>query len=125
MEDLFSVKRRSDITLNADGTIVLNKRVNDLLSLHEGDVVNIAKDGIEYYLYSIGNKEGRYSNRLRRRKITKKEPRNLRFHNKKLCEYVRGIMKTDYPLHINAGELINKDGRDNITLIIHDSRVQL
>jgi len=83
--------RRPDITFHANGRIDITARVAKALSLHSGDVIDIAHDGSEYYLYvkhhnAIGRHEAQCwpTNKG-------KTCNNLRAHSKNLCHAVLKI----------------------------------
>ena len=77
--------RRPDITFHSDGRIDITARVAKALSLHPGDVIDIAHDSSEYYLYvkhrnAIGRHEAQ-CHPTNKGKICN----NLRAHSRRLC----------------------------------------
>ncbi|MGN1228655.1 MAG: hypothetical protein ACI4T5_03260 [Prevotella sp.] len=51
MENIIASLRKHDITVYRSGRIDISARLAKLLSLQQGDSVNIAKDGDEFYIY--------------------------------------------------------------------------
>ena len=43
--------RRPDITVNISGRIDITCRIAKMLNLNPGDVIDVCKSGVEYYLY--------------------------------------------------------------------------
>ena len=83
--------RRPDITFHADGRIDITARVAKALSLQPGDVIDIAHDGSEYYLYvKHRNALGRHQAQCY---VTKrgKTCNNLRTYSKRLCQAVLSV----------------------------------
>lgn len=77
--------RRPDITFHSDGRIDITARVAKALSLHPGDVIDIAHDAGEYYLYvKHRNTIGRHEAQCRAT-YRGKTCNNLRAHSKRLC----------------------------------------
>ncbi len=85
---LLGTTRRADITLYANGRIDLTARVVKMLSLRDGDIIDVACDGREYLLFkkmdavmAFGNHEAR----VRPSKRGVKSSHNMRAYSKRLC----------------------------------------
>lgn len=98
--------RKPDITFHATGRIDITARVVKVLSLHPGDVIDIAHDGGEYYLYvkhrsAIGRHKAQcYAT------YKGKTCNNLRAHSKQLCLAVLNINGNDNEARLPVGEPI-------------------
>ncbi len=83
--------RKPDLTFHSSGLIDITARVVKALALHPGDVIDIAHDDREYYLYvKHRNALGRHEAQCRatNRGLT---CNNLRAHSRNLCRLVLGI----------------------------------
>ena len=83
--------RRPDITFHTSGRIDITARVVKALSLLPGDVIDIAHDASEYYLYvkhrnTVGRHEAQCSPTYKGRTC-----HNLRAHSKRLCMAVINV----------------------------------
>lgn len=94
MQSLLNNTRRPDITFYRNGRIDVSARIAKILGVHDGDVLNIAIQGSEYFLYVqhkadriVGRHEAQCypSNRLGRNN------NNLRCHSKRLCNLITGL----------------------------------
>ena len=96
--------RRPDITFNTDGRIDITARVAKALSLHPGDVIDIAHDGGEYLLYvkhhnAIGRHEAQ-CHPTNKGKICN----NLRAHSRRLCQAVLKVNGNYLQARLPTGE---------------------
>jgi len=98
--------RKPDITFHANGRIDITARAAKALSLHSGDVIDIAHDGSEYYLYvkhhnAIGRHEAQCwpTNKG-------KTCNNLRAHSKRLCMAVLNVNGNSNEARLPVGEPI-------------------
>lgn len=93
MRTALTYTRRPDITFHTDGRIDITARVAKALSLHPGDVIDIADDGSEVYLYckhhnAIGRHEAQcYATNQG------KTCNNLRAHSRRLCKAIFRIVR--------------------------------
>lgn len=96
--------RRPDITFHSDGRIDITARVAKALSLHPGDVIDIAHDSSEYYLYvKHHNTVGRHEAQCyatNHGKICN----NLRAHSKRLCQAVLKVNGNYLTARLPVGE---------------------
>lgn len=99
--------RRPDITFHCDGRIDITARVAKALSLHPGDVIDIAHDGREYLLYvkhhnAVGLHEAQCAPTYKGRTCN-----NLRAHSKRLCQAVLKVNGNYLEARLPVGEPIN------------------
>lgn len=92
MISLIEHSRRADITFHRSGRIDIAARVARMLSLGEGDVVDIAEHFSELYVYVSRRADGivgRYEATCR---PTKRRSHNFRAHSVRLCRamFARG-----------------------------------
>ncbi len=88
MESILGNTRRPDVTFYGSGRIDITSRVAKLLLLHDGDVIDVGKQGGEFYLYVrmrsagvVGKHEGRIF-------ASKRNTRNFRAYSKRLCRAI-------------------------------------
>lgn len=96
--------RRPDITFHSDGRIDITARVAKALSLHPGDVIDIAHDGSEYYLYvkhrnAVGRHEAQCAATYKGRTCN-----NLRAHSRRLCQAVLKVNGNYTTARLPVGE---------------------
>lgn len=86
MRSLIEHSRRADITLFRSGRIDIAARVARMLSLADGDVVDVAEHYSELYIYVFRRRSdgivGRYEATCR---PTKRASRNFRAYSVRLC----------------------------------------
>lgn len=88
--------RKADLSFRRNGRIDISARVSNMLALQAGDVIDIAGDGREYYLYVRIKSNGRYVGRHTAQCYpSKKNGRNFRAYSKKLCEAVLSLSGGD------------------------------
>ncbi|MBR5835201.1 MAG: hypothetical protein IKY66_03460 [Bacteroidales bacterium] len=84
--------RCPDISFHRNGQIDITARISNAIGIEEGDVIDIAEDRGEYYLYvRVKSAEvvGRHEARCYPTKRGKKgRGRNLRAYSKRLCDFV-------------------------------------
>jgi hypothetical protein len=96
--------RKPDITFHSDGRIEITARVTKALSIHPGDVIDIAHDGSEHYLYvkhhnAIGRHEAQCYPTYKGKTCN-----NLRAHSKRLCMAVLNVNGNDNEARLPVGE---------------------
>lgn len=102
--------RKPDITFHRDGRIDITARVAKALSLRPGDVIDIAHDGSEYYLYvKHRNTVGRHEAQCRATNLGGKTCNNLRCHSKRLCLAVLKINGNDNEARLPLGAPITHE----------------
>ena len=118
MNTILGRTRRPDVTFYRNGKVDITSRVSRLLDIEAGDVIDIAADGIEYYLYVrhkradiVGRHEGQVYATYRGR------CRNYRCHSKRLCEAVLRVTNGNVA-RLPVGEVEIKDGRKMLPIII-------
>jgi hypothetical protein len=96
--------RRPDITFHSSGRIDITARVAKALSLHPGDVIDIAHDGSEYYLYVKHRAAlGRHEAQCRPTNYGK-ICNSFRAHSKRLCMAVFDVNGTSTEARLPVGE---------------------
>lgn len=96
--------RKPDITFHSDGRIEITARVTKALSLHPGDVIDIAHDGSEYYLYvKHHNAVGRHEAQCHAT-YKGKTCNSLRAHSKRLCQAVLDVNGNSNEARLPVGE---------------------
>lgn len=112
--------RRPDITFHSNGRIDITARVAKALALHPGDVIDIAHDGTEYYLYAkhrnaIGRHEAQCASTYKGRTCN-----NLRAHSRHLCQAVLRVNGNYLTARLPVGEPINHPSLGTaLPIIIH------
>lgn len=102
--------RRPDITFHAGGRIDITARVAKALSLHPGDVIDIAHDDGEYYLYvkhrnAVGRHEAQCAPTYKGRTCN-----NLRAHSRRLCQAVLKVNGNYLTARLPVGEPVQHQG---------------
>lgn len=80
--------RRPDISFHTNGTIDITARVAKMLNLADGDVIDVALDDGEYYLYVRWRGKFISGNYEAQVHPTKRGSHNFRAHSAKLCRNV-------------------------------------
>ena len=112
--------RRPDITFHSDGRIDITARVAKALSLRPGDVIDIAHDTGEYYLYvkhrnAVGRHEAQCHATYRGKTCN-----NLRAHSKQLCLAVLRVNGNYTIARLPVGEPLQHQGLGiALPIIIH------
>ena len=102
--------RRPDITFHGSGRIDITARVAKALSLHQGDVIDIAHDDGEYYLYvkhrnAVGRHEAQCAPTYKGRTCN-----NLRAHSRRLCQAVLKVNGNYTTARLPVGEPLQQQG---------------
>lgn len=90
--------RKPDLTFYKSGRIDISAAVTKALALHKGDVIDIASDGIEYYIYAkyrAATVVGRHRGRCFPSKQGKRKSNNMRAHSVALTSVVLRIHHAD------------------------------
>lgn len=98
MKRLLNNTRRHDISFHADGRIDITARVARVLDLQDGDVIDIATDGEEYYLYvarKAGTLVGRHEAQCYKTNRRCKVSHNMRAYSIRLTSQVCTLCGTD------------------------------
>lgn len=91
MRSLLGSTRRPDITFHQSGKIDITARVSNAIGLEDGDIIDLAEDRGEYYLYvrvKASDAIGKHEGRCRSTKRCKSGGRNFRAYSKRLCDFV-------------------------------------
>lgn len=106
MESLLGNSRKPDISFYKDGHIDITARIAKCLSLSEGDIIDIVKDGRELLLYVKLKSEqaiGLHTGRCRSTK-PQKSYRNFRVNCKRLTDAIFEICNATDVVQLMAGE---------------------
>lgn len=108
MQNLLSHNRRPDLTFYSSGRIDISSRVVNVLNIQPGDVVSIAKEQNELFLYVIARDKDvtnhfSYSGRCF---LHNKASSSLRAQSSRLCNEILRISKREKVARLPAGEPI-------------------
>lgn len=112
--------RKPDIAFYRNGTINISARISRILCIADGDIIDICRNGMEYYLYvrSKGCEVmGHHMGVCRR---TNPNTRNYRAHSVVLCGRVMDIVGCSDVVRLVTGEEVMIDGRRALTLIMRN-----
>lgn len=114
---LRNVSRRPDITFYSSGRIDITSALADRLGLEHDDVIDIAVDGLEYYIYIlVHSAKGQYEGKCRSTKNGKRGPgRNFRAYSKTICRHITKDMERMTAI---MGDDAVIDNQKAVTLII-------
>lgn len=123
MESLLGNRtRRADITFYRNGKIDITSRLTKMLELGEGDVIDIAFDSGEYYLYRMRKAEnlvGRHEAQCHGTHKGRLHPtRNMRAYSKKICSAILKASGATDKARVWAGELCTFDTIGKAVVII-------
>ena len=108
LKSLTDNSRRVDITFHRDGRIDINAHVAKMLGLQDGDVIDIATDGIECYLYirhQSARAVGRHRGRCYATHRGKRKQNNLRAYNVALTRAMLRGRNAD-AVSLSVGEVV-------------------
>jgi hypothetical protein len=112
---LIGCTRRTDVSIYANGRIELSSFVAKQLDIAPGDVVEVATDGREYYLYvAVRNPGCRHVAQCR---PTNRGGRHYRFHSVKLARVLLDVIGSSDEAHLPVGSLVTLSGTSALTLI--------
>ena len=120
MTSILGNTRRADITFHPRGNIDITARVSKLLDLHCGDIIDIAVEAGEYYLYVKHRAEtvaGRHEATLYPTSRKVKRCRNLRCHSRRLCRVMLDVCNATGILRLPVGEITNLRGASALPII--------
>ena len=113
MRSLIDTTRRPDVAFHANGRIDITAHVAKVLHISAGDVIDIAADGGEYYLYvrhRAHDVVGHHEAQCRRTNIRGKVCNNLRAFSKRLCNIVLQINGESDVARLPVGQLTTITG---------------
>jgi anaerobic selenocysteine-containing dehydrogenase len=111
--------RRTDVSFYSDGRVELSSYVVKTLGLRHGDVVDVASDGHEYFLFAAAT-EPRCRHRAQCRE-TNPGGKHFRFNSVRLARTmlaVAGAQGRNY-VHLPVGDVVTAYGRKALTIITH------
>lgn len=104
--------RKPDLTFYSNGRIDICANAAKALGLVRGDVIDIASDGVEVYLYvkhRASDVVGRHRGVCNPTKIGKRKSNNMRAWNAALCSYILRMHHTDV-VSLPVGEAVEVAG---------------
>lgn len=107
MRSVLGSTRRPDITFHQSGKIDITARVSNAIDIQEGDVIDLAEDRGEYYLYvrvKACDAVGKHEGRCRPTKRSKNGGRNFRAYSKRLCDFVLACSGSHDRARVPAGK---------------------
>lgn len=107
MRSVLGSTRRPDITFHESGKIDITARVSNAIGIEDGDVIDLAEDRGEYYLYvrvKASAAVGKYEGRCRPTKRDKNGGRNFRAYSKRLCDFVLARSCSQGKVRVPAGK---------------------
>lgn len=107
MKSVLGSTRRPDISFYRNGKIDITARISDAIGLEDGDVIDIAEDRGEYYLYvRVKSSEavGRHEARCFPTHKGGKRNRNFRAYSRKLSEFVLSHSGSEDVARVPAGK---------------------
>lgn len=107
MRSVLGSTRRPDITFHQSGKIDITARVSNAIGLQDGDVIDLAEDRGEYYLYvraKACDAVGKHEGRCRSTKHCKGGSRNFRAYSKRLCNFVFSLSGGQGKVRVPAGK---------------------
>lgn len=120
MTSLLQNTRRPDISFHPKGNIDITARVTKLLDMHDGDIIDIAVESGEFYLYvkhRAGEAAGRHEATLYPTSRKVKKCHNMRCHSKRLCQAMLEACNTTETLRLPVGEPVDLRGQKAIPII--------
>lgn len=111
--------RRTDISFYSDGRVELSSYVVKTLGLQHGDVVDVASDGHEYFLFAaVQAPQGRHRTQCRE---TNPGGKHFRFNSVRLARTMleaAGAQGCDV-VHLPVGDVATAYGKKALTIITH------
>lgn len=124
---MLGITRRPDITFHRDGRIDITSHVAVLLGLKHGDVIDIAYDGVEYYLYKRYDSSslvGRHEAQVRATNHGKHYCHNLRAQSVRMCRQILQMHDGADVVRLPVGELETRSGMGKVLPIIVRNNLQ-
>lgn len=96
--------RRPDVSFYRDGRIDITARVARLLGIRPGDVIDIAHEGGEFYMFvshKADDAQGRHEGQCY---PTKHRSHNFRTHSKRLCQAIMALSNATNVARLPIGD---------------------
>ena len=117
MKSLLGNSRRPDISFHKNGRIDITARVAKKLNLQTGDVIDVAFDGVEYYLY-IQHKSNELIGKHESQCFpTKRGSNNFRAYSARLCRNIIDLSDAEDVVRLPVGEYEERNGYPSVVLI--------
>ena len=120
--------RKSDINFYRNGRIDITARLGKILSIKQGDVIDLLTDKGEYYIYvrhrskdiGLGRYEGQCCPTSKAKKC-----HNFRAYSKKLCDAMLSLYPDkEYRVRLPIGEVVDDPAYGKCVTIIHLNNLQ-
>lgn len=124
MKSLLGHTRKPDISFHANGRIDITAHVAHILGISNGDVIDVAIEGREYYLYvrqRSSECRGRHEAQCW---STKPRSHNFRAHSHRLCHAILQVSGVDIVARLPIGETRQINDKKMVTLIIYNNLEQ-
>ena len=125
MQRIITISRRPDITFYPDGRIDITARIARAINLQHGDVIDIAINGTERYIYvrqRAGQVNGRHFATVY---ATKNGSHNFRCYSRQLCQSMLSTATDSHrPLRIPAGQVIQHEQYGTMMALIYKFNIQ-
>lgn len=129
MDSLLHNSRKPDVSFFRSGRIDITASVCKALDLHVGDVIDVAVDGSEYYLFVRHRHDpsspsiGRHQATVR---STKGKSHNMRCYSSKLCQLMLSLFTdTDHDvLRVPAGKVKTNSCYGNMVSLVTSIKIQ-
>lgn len=125
MQQIIGISRRPDITFYPNGRIDITARIARAISLHHGDVIGIAINGTERYIYvrlRADMVNGRHCATVH---ATKRGSHNFRCYSRQICQaMLSSSADSSHPLRCPAGQVIQHPQYGSMMAIIYKFNIQ-
>ena len=114
MISLLRITRRPDVTFCQDGRIDITARIARMLSMEDGDVIDVGLEKGEYFIYvklKASNAIGKHEACVHRTNKGKLRSNNYRAYSKTLAQAIRCASKCEEgSARLAAGDCVEIDG---------------
>ena len=121
LKSLLKKSRKADISFHKNGKIDITARVARLLSIQNGDVIDVGVEKSECFLYVRHRGQNCMGRHEAQCSPTKRNSYNFRAYSVKLCRAMMNFTEcSDKTLHLACGEKIEKGNQNYLTLIVRN-----
>lgn len=123
MNTMLGNTRRPDVTFHSDGRIDIASNAAQKLGIEPNDVIDIAYNGVEYYLYVKHRGSelvGRHQAQCHPTNKNKRYCHNYRAYSKRLCAAVMEICGITDAVRLPVGEVERQQGKRMLPIIIRN-----
>lgn len=120
MQQIITISRRPDITFYPDGRIDITARIARALNLQHGDVIDIAINGTERYIYVRRRADKVNGRHCATVYATKHGSNNFRCYSRQLCQAMLSTASDSHnPLRCPAGQVIQNEQYGTMMALIY------